>query len=163
MNRQPSTGKTLEGDLGGLRYQVTSQVRRAPALSAERTPNPRSIAGGADTGKEGGGGFVVPAFAASDFGFGGDELSSKGLGQDRLRQSFGALRRCPNPLFDGVGQLEERFHAADDLVLFRQRRHGNRKLLDLANIQMWGGATSCQFANPFNCRGTIENMHEKRR
>ena len=75
-----------------------------------------------DALEQDGGGFVGAAFAAGEFGFGGDEFSAEGFGQDGLCQFVRAFRCGGHVFFNGVRELEEGFDAADDFVLFFEGR-----------------------------------------
>src|SRR2546422_1083759 len=57
-------------------------------------------AGAPDALKECRNGLVIAAFAASEFGFGGDQFSPEGFGQDRLGQFLGSLGCSLDLLFD---------------------------------------------------------------
>jgi len=57
-----------------------------------------------DAGKQSGGGFVLAAFAAGEFGFGGDEFAPEGFGQDCLAQFVSPFCCHLDPFFDGVEQ-----------------------------------------------------------
>lgn len=60
----------------------------------------------ADAGEECGRGFVAAAFAAGEFGFGGNKFATESFGEDGLCQLFGANRGGGHALFDGISELE---------------------------------------------------------
>jgi hypothetical protein len=55
---------------------------------------------------------------AGQLGLGGDEFAAEGFGEDRLGDLVGAGGGRGQACLDGVGELEQGVHAADDFVLF---------------------------------------------
>ena len=71
-------------------------------------------------------GFIGAAFAAGEFGFGGNEFAPEGFGEDGLGEFVHPLPGAGELGFELVHQGEEGIDPADDFVLFGEGRELKR-------------------------------------
>ena len=101
----------------GFATGLGARFEAGGAMAVARCLDLRGFAFGADAGEEFGCGLVGAAFAAGQFGFGGDEFASEGFCEDGLREFIGTNSSGGNAPFNCVGQFEQGLDAPNHFFL----------------------------------------------